>query len=325
MRRPKSATALLLGVLVLGAGAGCGSSPRSAPTSTATPATTTTAIAAASYPVTVTAANGAITIPARPTRILSLSATATEMLYSIGAGSQVAGVDKYSTDPAGAPRTVFDGNEGAESYVPLHPDLVIVAFDTSGKLVGQLGVLHIPVLVLPPATTIADTYSQFRVLGVATGHGVEATREATTISQQLDSITRAVGDRAKGRTYYHEVDSTLYTATSKTFIGALYARLGMVNVADAADHTGSGYPQLSAEYLVKANPDYVFLADTVCCHESAATFAARPGFSVMSAVHLGRVIGLPDPIASQWGPRVVDLLQDIANAVAHATTPATTG
>jgi iron complex transport system substrate-binding protein len=325
MRRPITAVALIVGTLVLGVPAGCASSARPAPTTAAARPSTTTTIAASTYPVTVTAANGAVTIPARPTRILSLSATATEMLYSIGAGSQVVGVDKYSTDPANAPRTAFDGSEGAESYVPLHPDLVIVAFDTSGKLAGQLATLHIPALVLPPATTIADTYSQYRVLGLATGHGAEATREAATIAQQLDSVTRAVGDRAKGLTYYHEVDSTLYTATSKTFIGALYSRLGMVNVADAADHSGSGYPQLSAEYLVKADPDFVFLADTVCCHESAATFAARPGFSVMTAVHLGHVVALPDPIAAQWGPRVVDFLQDIANAVTHSTTPVTTG
>jgi iron complex transport system substrate-binding protein len=99
----------------------------------------------------------------------------------------------------------------------------------------------------------------------------------------------------------------------------------MVNVSDAADHSGSGYPQLSAEYLVKADPEFVFLADTVCCHESAATFAARPGFSVMTAVHLGHVVALPDPIAAQWGPRVVDFLQDIANAVTHSTAPVTTG
>jgi len=237
------------------------------------------------------------------------------MLYAIGAGSQVVGVDKYSTDPPNAPRTRFDGTESAESYAPLHPDLVIVALDSGNKLASQLATLHIPTLVLAPAATIDDTYNQFTELGQATGHAAQATQEDAVIRQKLDAIARSVGDRAKGLTYYHEVDSTLYTATSKTFIGALYGRLGMVNVADPADHSGSGYPQLSAEYLVKADPDYVFLADTVCCHESAATFAARPGFSVLKAVKLGHVVPLPDPVASQWGPHVVDFLQDVANAV----------
>jgi iron complex transport system substrate-binding protein len=296
--------------------AACSStSSRSAPVTTAASAATSPA-PTPSFPTTVSASNGAITVPARPVRILSLSATATEMLYAIGAGAQVVGVDKYSTDPPNAPRTSFDGTEGAESYVPLHPDLVILSpFDTDGKVASQLATLHIPALLLPPAKTIDDTYHQFTLLGQATGHMTEAAAADTTISQKLDAIVASVGGRAKGLTYYHEVDSTLYTATSKTFIGALYARLGMVNIADAADHSGSGYPQLSAEYLVKADPDFVFLADTVCCHESAATFAARPGFSVLKAVKSGHVAGLPDPIAAEWGPRVVDFLQDIANAV----------
>ena len=306
-------TIAVVAVLATALAACSSASSRSAPATTAAAAP---AAAAPVFPVTVTAANGAITVPARPSRILSLSATATEMLYAIGAGSQVVGVDKYSTDPPNAPRTKFDGTEGAESYVPLHPDLVILSpFDTTGTVGRELATLHIPALLLPPATTIDDTYSQFMVLGQATGHVGEAAQEDASIRQKLDAIVASVGDRAKGLTYYHEVDSTLYTATSKTFIGALYARLGMVNVADPADHSGSGYPQLSPEYLVKADPDYVFLADTVCCHESAATFAARPGFAVLKAVRLGHVVGLPDPIAAEWGPRVVDFLQDIANAV----------
>jgi iron complex transport system substrate-binding protein len=279
------------------------------------PAPTTSLGSGASFPVTVTAANGNVTITARPTRILSLSPTATEMLYAIGAGPQIAGVDKYSTDPPNAPRTRFDGTEGAESYVPLHPDLVVLWSDSTGKLAGQLATLHIPALLLPAASSIDDTYNQLMVLGRATGHAAEAARESASIRQQLDGITRSVGNRAKGLTYYHEIDNTLYTATSKTFIGALYARLGMVNIADPADHGGSGYPQLSAEYLVKADPDYVFLADTVCCHESAATFAARPGFSALTAVRERHVVPLPDPVAAQWGPRVVDFLRDIAAAV----------
>ncbi|HVM64854.1 MAG TPA: ABC transporter substrate-binding protein [Acidimicrobiales bacterium] len=312
MHRTTAAAAALALATALATLAACGSTTAHAPTTTAALAATA---APAAFPVTVTAANGSVTVPARPSRILSLSATATEMLYAIGAGSQVVGVDKYSTDPPNAPRTNFDGTEGAESYVPLHPDLVVVAFDSGGKLSSELAALKVPALVLPPATTIDDTYSQFTLLGRVTGHAAEAAQEDATIRQKLDAITASVGTRAKGLTYYHEVDNTLYTATSKTFIGALYARLGMVNVADAADHSGSGYPQLSAEYLVKADPDYVFLADTVCCHESATTFAARPGFSVLAAVKAGHVVGVPDALAAEWGPRVVDFLQDIANAV----------
>jgi iron complex transport system substrate-binding protein len=249
-----------------------------------------------------------------------MSATSTEMLYAIGAGPQVVAVDKYSTDPPNAPITSFTGSEtSAEGYMTFRPDLVVLAFDTGHNLVAQLGLLHVPTLLLPPAKSLDDTYRQFEELGQATGHPAAATQEVASIRQQLDSIAGSVGARAKGLTYYQEIDNTLFTATSKTFIGALYARLGMVNIADPADHVGSGYPQLSPEYLIKADPDLVFLADSVCCGQTAATFGGRPGYSVMRAVRLGHVFPIADPIASEWGPRVVDFLRTVADDVGKAT------
>ena len=273
---------------------------------------------APAFPVTVVAANGPVTFAARPTRIISLSATATQMLYGIGAGPQVVAVDKYSTDPANAPRTGLTGYESsAEDYVRFHPDLVVLAFDQNG-LFKQLAILHIHALLMPPAQNLAETYSQFVQLGRATGHSYAANKEVASIRHQLATIVRAAGHQAKGLTYYQEIDPTLYTATSKTFIGALYARLGMVNIADAAGRLGIGYPQLSAEYLLKANPDFVFLADDQCCAVSAKSFALRPGYAQMRAVRLHHVFAIPDPIASEWGPRVVDFLRTVAHDLKKA-------
>ena len=104
--------------------------------------------------------------------------------------------------------------------------------------------------------------------------------------------------------------------TSKTFIGSIFAMLGLQNVADASDPDGKafGYPQLSAEALVKANPDLVFLADTKCCQQSADTVKTRAGWARITAVSKGQVVALDDDIASRWGPRVVDLAKIIADA-----------
>jgi iron complex transport system substrate-binding protein len=275
----------------------------------------------AKFPTSVKTAGGTVTIPSRPTRIMSLSATATEMLYAVGAGHQVVAVDKYSTDPKSAPRTTLTGYEtGPESYISYHPDLILLAQDESGKLVADLNSLHIPTLLLPAATTLADTYQQFLEIGQATGHEAAARTEVASIKAKLDAIVRQVGTKDKGLTYYQELDPTLYTATSQTFIGSLYARLGMVNIADPAGRGGNAYPQLSAEFLLKANPAYVFLADSVCCGQSPKSFAKRPGFSNLSAVKHGHVFSIPDPIASEWGPRVVDFLHLVADDVNHAST-----
>jgi iron complex transport system substrate-binding protein len=95
--------------------------------------------------------------------------------------------------------------------------------------------------------------------------------------------------------------------------------LGMKSIADTATGAASsgGYPQLSSEYIVKADPDYVILADTVCCHQDAATVAKRPGWSGLPAVKAGQVIALNDDIASRWGPRIVDLLRTVASSISR--------
>lgn len=301
----RSIIAGLVAVSILG---GCSSSPSATSGAAST--------ASGTFPVTIAVADGKVTVPTRPKRIMSLSATATEMLYAIGAGPQVVAVDEYSTTPRNAPRTNLSGYEtGAESYLPYHPDLVILA-QSEGAVIPQLEALHIPALLLPPANTIADSYSQFEELGSATGHVTGAATETSYIRSQLAAIASSVGSGAKGNTYYVELDPTLYSAASHTFIGGVYARLGMVNIADsAAASSGNQYPQLSAEYLLKANPDYVFLADSVCCSATATSFASRPGFSSLRAVKLHHVFSINDSIASEWGPNIVTFMQMVAHDV----------
>lgn len=257
------------------------------------------------FPLTLTTAGGKVTIPKKPTRILCLSASATQMLYALGAGKQVVGVDKYSTWPPGAPRTKFTGYEtSAEDYLYLHPDLVIFAFQ-EGKLVQQLKLLGIPALVLPPATNFQDVYKQINELAAATGHVAAGQRLDSSLAAYLRSYVRKAGDKARGDTYYIELSPDYYTATSGTFIGAEFSLFGMRDIADAAAH-GSAYPQISAEYLLKANPDYVFLADTVCCHQTPASFSRRPAFALLSAVKHHHVYGVNDAVASEWGPHTIE-------------------
>ena len=273
-----------------------------------------------SFPVTLSSANGPVTIRSEPHRIVSVSASATSMIYDIGAGSQVVAVDKYSTDPPNAPRTALTGFEtSAESYLTYRPDLVVLAQDPGGTVSAQLAAAGVPALVLEPATALRDTYTQITTLGRATGHEGGAASENASIKAQLATIVREVGGRGRGATYYPELDPTLYSATSHTFIGALFAKLGMVNVADAAGTSGNQYPQLSPEYLIRSNPQYVFLADDVCCGQSAATFASRAGFSVLQAVRHHRVFTVPDSIASEWGPRIVVFLRMVAKDLGVAS------
>lgn len=288
----------------------------SAPATTTTVAPTTTTTEAAGFPVTIETGTGPVTISGQPASIISLSPTSTEILFAIGAGDQVVAVDEFSDFPAEAPTTDLSGfTPNVEAIASYAPDLVIVSFDPEG-LVASLTSLDIPVIQHGGAVTLADTYTQIEQLGAATGHVAEAAALVGEMQTALDELVATLPSTAQGMTYYHELDDTLFSVTSTTFIGQLYSMLGLVNIADGSDPDGFGYPQLSAEVIIDADPDFIFLADTICCGQSQATVAARPGWETLQAVVGGRVIELDDAVASRWGPRVVDLLEIVAAAVA---------
>jgi iron complex transport system substrate-binding protein len=173
------------------------------------------------------------------------------------------------------------------------------------------------VLELPAPATLGGMYAEFSQLGQATGHLAQAQRENASLRAQLSKIAAAVARHSPPLTYYYELDQTYYSLTSATFVGQLLGLLGMRSIADTAHGAAAagGYPQLSSEFIVRANPGYVILADTVCCHQDAAAVARRPGWAGMPAVKNGHVIALNDDIASRWGPRIVDLLRTVASAV----------
>ena len=273
----------------------------------------------AAYPVTV----GNVTLAQRPERIVSLSPTVTEMLFAIDAGPQVVAVDDQSTYPADAPRTDLSGfKPNAEAIAAKNPDLVVLSNDQD-KIVDQLTALKIPAFLAPAAQSLDQTYTEIGQLGTLTGHQAEAGALTERMKTQIDKIVQGVPKRTEPLSYYYELDPTLYSVTSKTFVGSVFALFGLTNVADAADPDGSkgGYPQLSQEALVKADPDMIFLADSKCCAQSAATVTARKGWSGVTAVKTGQIVALDDDVASRWGPRVVDLTQSIADAVVKVPTP----
>jgi iron complex transport system substrate-binding protein len=274
---------------------------------------------AASFPITIAAANGDVTLEHRPERIVSLSPTATEMLFAIGAGDQVEAVDDQSNYPAAAPMTDLSGFEpNVESIASYEPDLVVYATEP-GDLGASLESLGIPALQQDAAATLDDVYHQIDQLGLATGNTSESATVVEQMRADIDAIVDPIEPPDPPLTFYHELDDTYYSVTSSTFIGQLYALAGLRNIADEAKGAGGGYPQLSGEYIIEADPDLIFLADTKCCGQSPRTIAERPGWAQIDAVEHGGVIPLDDDIASRWGPRVVDYLRRIATAVADVS------
>ena len=273
--------------------------------------------ASGGFPVTITTASGKVTVSKRPTRIVSLSPTATETLFAIGAGRQVVAVDDQSDYPKNAPRTSLSGfTPNVEAIASYRPDLVIAHFDPKG-LAGALRRLGITVVIHGAATTFKGAYQQFRQLGMITGREPAARKLVAATKRSIARIVRTSRTKARGLTVYHELSPDLYSASSRSFVGKVYAALGLKNIADEADSAGTGYPQLSAEYIVASSPDLIVLADTVCCGQKPSTVAARPGWDRISAVRTGSIVRVDDSIASRWGPRLVSFFRAMSLALAR--------
>ncbi len=268
---------------------------------------------------------------AAPKCVVSLSPSATETLFAIGAGPLVQAVDKDSNYPtSGLPAKRIDSlNPNVEAIIglcktsPSHPsskpDLVIISYDAN-KIKEKLMGVGVKVVEQDAPTSLSGVYRQIRQLGALTGRASSANALATSLTRAINVDVASV-PKHPGKTLsaYYELDPTYYSLASTTFVGTLLKALGVVNIADAKSTSAdAGYPQLSAEYIVSANPKMIFLADTHCCKASAATIATRPGFSTVTAVVDHEVIALSDDVASRWGPRLKNLMNQLTASVKSA-------
>jgi len=274
-------------------------------------------VAPAQFPVTIVTATGKVTISKRPTRIVSLSPSATETLFAIGAGPQVIAVDDQSDYPKNAPKTTLSGfTPNVEAIASYRPDLVVTSYNPRG-LVESLNRLRITVIFHDAPKTFAGAYQQIRQLGLVSGRTAGATRVIRTMKARIGRIVTAARGKTGRLSVYHELTPDYYSASSKSFVGQVYAALGLKNIADEADAAGTGFPQLSAEYIVSSSPDLIVLADSICCGQKPSTVAARPGWDRISAVRTGSIVRVHDSIASRWGPRLVSFFRAMSLALAR--------
>ncbi|GAB98942.1 putative ABC transporter substrate-binding protein [Gordonia namibiensis NBRC 108229] len=246
-----------------------------------------------------------------PSTIVSISPTTTEMLFAVGAGEQVVAVDDQSDFPAEAPRTTLSGyTPNLEAILAYDPDLVVLT-DDNNDIIAGLDRVGVEVLQIPAAKNLDETYAQIQQVGGATGHAREADELVTSMRAEIEQIVRTVPLREVPLTYFHELDDTYYTVTDDTYLGQIYGLLGLRSIATGQN----GYPQLSPEYILERDPEVIFLADSQCCGVTPEKVAARAGWGDLRAVKDRQIHVLDEDVASRWGPRVVDLVRNVAQIV----------
>jgi iron complex transport system substrate-binding protein len=321
MRTPKRlCAAVAAAVAAVTALAGCssaGNSTAAAASAVAPAAPTPTSSLIPHWPVTVNAANGAVTIKGMPQRIVSLDPTATEDLYAVGAGTQVVAVDSHSNFPPGAPVTsLSDVTPSVGEIAKYHPSLVIS--QNHAGLVSALNKLGIAVLIEPEVFNLRDAYQQIEGIGLATGHAHQADEVVTNMTQRINDIVAQAGTKYQGLRYYWEQSSDPYRSeTSATLVGHIMALFGLRNIADAANAPGGDQPELSGSYIINARPTLIFLADYGAAGGGVtpAMVAARPGWAGIPAVKAHAVFGLNADLTSRWSPRLPQLVEEIASAL----------
>jgi iron complex transport system substrate-binding protein len=276
---------------------------------------------ATKYPLTVKFGGYTTVIPKKPIKIVSLSPSATEIFYAVGAGSQILAVDSLSNYPAYAPKSQISAFEpSVEAILAKKPDLVLLSVDSTKapQIRDALVKLGIPVLMEKAPANLKDVYAENTMLGRVTDRQSGAVKLNTAMAKSIKDVL-AKAKKKTGIRIFHELDDTYYSVTSNTFIGKVYKDFGAVNIADVASGAdSSGYPQLSAEYLVKSDPQVIFLSDAQY-GVTAESVSKRAGWSQISAIKNRKIVELPADIPSRWGPRLVDFYKLIGTSLAKVS------
>ena len=256
-----------------------------------------------------------ITLAGPAQHVISLAPSNTEILFAIGAGSQVVGRDKLSDFPEAA-KTVTDVGStfdalNTEQIVSLKPDLVLAAEINTPEQVKQLEGLGLTVYYLKNPHTLEEMYGNLEIVAQLTGHEQETATLTESLKKRVAAVDEKIAPISSRPNVFYELDATdpakPYTAGKGTFIDQLIDRAGGHNIASALE----GYPQLSLEQVVAADPSFIILGDSAY-GITPESIAQRPGWENLSAVKNNQVFPFDDNLVSRPGPRLVDALEELA-------------
>ncbi|EXX85072.1 ABC transporter substrate-binding protein [Paenibacillus darwinianus] len=268
-------------------------------------------IAQTTYPLTLTDATGKeVTIEKSPAKIVSITPSETEILFAIGAGSVVAGVDDNSNYPAETAELPKVGGfkMNVESVAGLNPDLVIANASMNGQVVEELRALNIVVFASQPKT-IDETIAHVEEVGVITNKQAEA----KAVADKMRADKQAVVDVVKGaepKSVYLEF-SPGWTVGSGEFLDEIVTLAGGKNVAASQP----GWFEIDPEAILKANPQVILYPEIDGDTSIPDAINSRPGWDQIDAVKNKQVFTVPNDPLVRVGPRLTDGLRDVAKAI----------
>ncbi len=262
-----------------------------------------------------------IAIPAAaPQRIISLVPNMSEILGALNLQSRVVGVDYYTNYPAelAAKPKVSDANGkfNIETIVALHPDLILSWGGQTTAYDSQLTKLNLHIIDFPTAN-FSQLLPQIQLVGRLTYAEATAKTLIAQLQQQIDQVKAKVVGTTVSKVLLEVDDSTPgkpYVFGGTSFGDELLQDANATNIFHSNTSNG-GYPQVTDEAVISANPQYVILTEDPLYGGSASAVYKRPNWGSIEAVKLHHIFHLNTDILQRPGPRLVEGLQCVAQVV----------
>ncbi len=294
----------------------CGPVATPLPVATELPAAPT--LAPTLEPITLTDGLGrTVTLTSPAQRVVSLTPATTEILFAVGAGSQVIGRDMFSDYPAEA-QAVADiggsmGEYNLEAILALQPDLVLAGGISPPELVASLEQLGLTIYFVSNPATLEEMYSTLETVAKLTGHETDAAALVESLKARVAAVDEKIMPLSFHPSVFYELDASAdsskpWTSGPGTFVDLLIARAGGFNIGG---NLQGAWAQISLEELVVLNPDFIILGDSNW-GVTPESVAQRPGWEALTAVQNGKVYPFDDNTVNRPGPRLVDGLEELA-------------
>jgi iron complex transport system substrate-binding protein len=260
-------------------------------------------------------------VQTRPARIISLVPAVTEMLFAIGAGTEVVGVssfDQYPPEVRNRPRVGALVDPDFERILSLRPDLVIV-YNSQDELIARLTRVHIPVFQYEHRG-LDDIMTTMDRLGARIGRAAEAASEVARIRRELDDVRRRVAGMPRPRTalLFGRELGALRGIFASAGVGFMHDMLLLAGGEDVFDDIRRQSLQVTIETLLARAPDVIVEAHPGAGwtpERRAAERALWQRLPTLPAVKRNRVHILADDVLLVPGPRVGIAVRMIADVL----------
>ena len=250
-----------------------------------------------------------ITIPVKITRVVSLAPNLTENIFAVGAGDRLVGVTTFCNYPEQAKQIAKIGdtmNPNLERIVAIKPDVVFVS--TASQIENFTRTLDdngIAVFVTNP-DSLDGVMKNLRQLGEMFGTVDQAEKLTAELRRRVDNITQKVASEKRFRAFVQISKEPLFTIGKQSFLTAMLETSGAESTTADVE---TAYPKLSKETALALNPDVIILSESDDNREPNEVFKNSP------AVKNRHVISVNADLLSRPGPRLVDALEQIAEAL----------